>query len=159
MLTPRVVDIIRHASNGTRVPPLLAVAICEVESNGNNLAVRYEAHWKYEFEVEKFAKLNRITVATEKMLQACSFGLLQVMGTVARELGYEASLIQLTDPYIGAKYGCIKLDKLMAKFESRDDVIAAYNAGSPIKKPDGSYVNQEYVDKVKSRLKPFSGPL
>lgn len=154
VISPRTIDIILQAAKASGVSPLLAVAVCEVESAGDNYAMRYEPNWKYAFEVEKFAKLNRITAETERQLQCFSFGLMQVMGTVARELGHMGPLVKLTDPYIGAKYGCLKLAKLSAVLKSTDDVIAAYNAGSPKMTADGKYVNQHYVDKVNSYLKP-----
>jgi soluble lytic murein transglycosylase-like protein len=158
ILSPRTVDIVHQAAKGLGVPPMLAIAICEVESAGDPFAVRYEGHWKYKFEPEKFAKLNRITVDTEIQLQKFSYGLLQVMGTVARELGHQESLLKLTDPYIGARMGCLKLAKLFSILKSTDDVIAAYNAGSPLKNADGKYVNQQYVDKVKHLFVPVCGP-
>lgn len=142
-MTKILVDAAKFAG----IDPMLAIAIAEVESAGDPLAVRFEPGWKYHYNVDNFAKLCRISQDTEQMLQACSFGLMQVMGTVARELGFEGSLIKLTDPRIGAKYGCLKLSKLFKVLNSVDDVIAAYNAGSPIKK-DGKYINQQYVDKV-----------
>lgn len=158
MLSPRTIDIVRQAAKAEGVPPMLAIAICEVESAGDPFAIRYEGHWKYKFEPEKFAKLNRITVDTEIQLQKFSYGLLQVMGTVARELGHQGPMLQLTDPYIGAKYGCLKLAKLFSLLKSTDDIIAAYNAGSPLKAADGKYVNQQYVDKVRRLYLPVSGP-
>lgn len=147
-LSPGITKILVDASKFAGIDPLLAIAIAEVESAGDPCAVRYEPGWKYHYNVENFAKMCRITEATEHMLQACSFGIMQVMGTVARELGFEESLLKLADPRLGAKYGCMKLAKLFKVLKSVDDVIAAYNAGSPIKR-DGKYINQGYVDKVR----------
>lgn len=154
MLSHRIIDIVHRFAKQESVPIMLALAICEVESGGDSMAIRYEPEWKYQYDMGRFAKLCNTTVETERVLQSCSFGLMQVMGTVARELGHTGSLVQLLDPFVGAKYGCIKLAKLLAIHESIDDVIAAYNAGSPIKRSTGEYVNQGYVDKVKSILKP-----
>ena len=78
-----------------------------------------------------------------------SWGLMQVLGAVARERGLRSKYLSaLTEPMIGIRFGCAHLawfrDK---KGYSGDDMIAAYNAGSPRKK-NGIYVNQGYVDKV-----------
>jgi hypothetical protein len=155
MLSHRIIDIVHRFAKQQDVPVMVALAICEVESGGDSMAIRYEPGWKYQYNMEHFAKLCNTTVETERVLQACSFGLMQVMGTVARELGHTGSLVQLLDPFVGAKYGCMKLAKLFETHKSSlDDVIASYNAGSPIKRPSGEYVNQYYVDKVKSILKP-----
>jgi len=128
---------------------LLALAITEVESGGDTYAVRYEPNWKYLYNVEEFAKLSLVSLETEKVCQMMSWGLMQVMGAVARECGFEDRLPQLIDPRCGAKYGCNKLKKLFRIHKTVDDVIASYNAGSPIKR-DGKYVNQGYVDKVRA---------
>jgi hypothetical protein len=119
-----------------------------VESAGDTLAVRYESHWKYFVNPELFARLNNITADTERTLQMMSFGLMQVMGGVARELGYRRNLLSLTDPVLAIDYGCRKLAQLKGKYNTTDDIIAAYNAGSP-RKNGGLYVNQAYVDKVR----------
>lgn len=148
-ISPAIAKIIVDAAKFSGVDPMLALAITEVESAGDPYAIRFEPGWKYHYNVDNFAKLCRISHDTEQMLQACSFGLMQVMGTVARELGHEESLLKLTDARTGAKFGCIKLARLFKTLKSVDDVIAAYNAGSPIKR-DQKYINQGYVDKVRT---------
>ncbi len=147
-MNPLISKIIIDAAKFASIDPLLALAIAEVESGGDQFAIRFEPGWKYHYNVDNFAKLCKISEDTERMLQACSFGIMQVMGTVARELGFEESLIKLSDARIGAKYGCLKLSKLFKILKSVDDVIAAYNAGSPLKR-DGKYINQGYVDRVR----------
>lgn len=148
-MSPFISRILVDAAKFANIDPMLVLAIAEVESAGDPLAVRFEPGWRYHYNVEEFAKLCRISKDTEHTLQACSFGLMQVMGTVARELGHEGSLLQLTDAKLGAKYGCMKLAKLFKILKSVDDVIAAYNGGSAIRNKDGTYRNQIYVDKVR----------
>jgi soluble lytic murein transglycosylase-like protein len=66
-------------------------------------------------------------------------------------------LTELCGPELGLTYGIYKLKQLEKRFLSKVSVnlgfdealIAAYNAGSPRRKPDGSWENQGYVDKVK----------
>jgi hypothetical protein len=125
----------------------LVMAICKVESNFDPWATRHEPHWKYHLTTNKFAKELHISNQTEKVLQEISWGPMQVMGTVARELGYTDHLTKLCILTNGIHYGCKKLNSLFEKYEYRNDVIAAYNAGSPRKSGD-LYVNQSYVDKV-----------
>lgn len=85
--------------------------------------------------------------------QQISFGLLQVMGAVAREHGFRGEfLTELTQPAIGLEYGCKHLASLRVRFgPAWGHVIAAYNAGSPRKRPDGTYDNQTYVDDVMAK--------
>jgi len=129
----------------------LVIAIADVESAYNPQAIRYEPHYKWLFKVEEFAPKNNISKDTEEILQKCSIGVMQVMGAVARELGHTNSLVDLFQPEIGIKYGCLKLRELMLKHGSEADVISAYNQGSPRKK-EGKYENQGYVDKVQRIL-------
>ena len=76
---------IHIAAIGKRVEPALIMAIVSVESGGDPCATRYEPHYHYLFKPETFAKLNRITENTEIIQQKTSWGLMQVMGGVARE--------------------------------------------------------------------------
>ena len=151
-MRPEIEKVISDEALLVGIDPRLALAFAEVESAGDPLAVRYEAHWKYYFDVPQFAYRLRITQETERNLQSLSWGLMQVMGSVARELGFVESLITLSDPHLGAKYGCMKLKQCMRKYPIFEDAIASYNAGSP-RKLDGHYVNQGYVDKIKLTYK------
>ncbi len=119
-----------------------------VESSGNTYATRFEKHWAYFKDVDIWAFKRRITENTERTMQMMSWGLCQVMGAVARELGFDRDLPELTDPKIGAFYGAKKLAQLSKKHTKLHDVIASYNAGIPKILPDGRYANQNYVDKV-----------
>lgn len=146
-----VTALIRTVAASQGVDPDLAVAIAAHESNLNPLAVRIESKWKYYFMPETFAKKLEITVETEMALQAMSWNVMQVMGSVARELGFVDSLQLLIEPNIGILYGCKKLKKLFATYKDEESVIASYNAGSP-RSINGKFENQAYVDDVKKRL-------
>lgn len=128
--------------------PALVGAIVQVESGGNGYAMRYEPKWDYLLTPEKFAKMLGITEETERQMQRFSYGVMQVMGSVARELGFQSSLAKLTHQGLGIEFGCLKLKQLLTKYPHLTDAVAAYNAGSPRKTPEGFYVNQIYVDKV-----------
>lgn len=145
-------EVIFDCSELFKVDPVLVGAICMVESAGDPYAVRIELHWQYYLELKKYADLNRITQTTEKAMQACSWGLMQVMGSVAREHGYAGPLQRLCEPELGIRYGCKHLAKFTAKYGNLHDAIAAYNAGSPIKTMEGQYKNQAYVSKVLGQM-------
>lgn len=130
------------------VDKFLLAAICRQESNSNTWAMRYEPAYKPRLDVIKFAKLNGISRATEEVAQGCSWGLCQVMGHIARSLGFQGSLTELCEPSVCLEYACKLLAQLKARFPARNDMISAYNQGSPRKDPTGKYVNQEYVDSV-----------
>ena len=104
---------------------------------------------KYLVSYREMAKILSISESTEYYAQLHSWGLLQVMGYVARELGHRGYLTELIDPIIGLTYGCRKLKKLYEKYGNDFDVISAYNQGGPYKNESGMYKNQKlYVDPI-----------
>ena len=134
-----------------RVEPELIAAIVSVESGGNTLATRYEAHYRYILKEERFARRNRISTDTEIINQKTSWGLMQVMGGVAREHGFYGPLIKLTEPMIGLRYGIIHFTKFIDKYDDIPAAISAYNQGGDYKNNEGTFKNQKYVDKIMAR--------
>lgn len=141
--------IIENQATLAGLDPILVKAMVEIESGGNSFRTKVEPNWQYRFKSGYFAKMNKITVDTENVLQSMSWGLLQVMGTVAREQGFEQPLTMLCIPEIGLEQGIKKLSKLMLKYNNNvDHAVAAYNAGSLIYSKQGNFINQGYVSKV-----------
>lgn len=108
-------------------------AVCIKESSLDPWAVRYEKSYhegKRFLNPSFYAKLNGITVATEEVLQSMSWGLMQPLGVVARECGFERSLPELCLPHNSLETGCRKLKSLIKKHGKIIDSLAAYNAGS-----------------------------
>lgn len=77
------------------------------------------------------------------------------MGSVAREIGFDGHLTQLCDPEVGVHFGVKKIMEIQKRYQSLDDIIAAYNAGTAIKHGD-QYMNQGYVDGVLRNMKSLS---
>ena len=136
--------LIKSAASRRSLPWELVYAICQVESSLNPSAIRHEPHYRW------LVGDNETMSPTERQDQMTSWGLMQVMGAVARELGHTGPLSDLLDPPTGLFYGCLHLRRFRAKYDIWPDVIAAYNAGSPrrVAGQIGPYVNQSYVDKV-----------
>lgn len=153
----------------------LVSAIVTVESGGNTWAWNPEPPYRYFWDVRRSQPFRRVTAAenasekppadfralagdadNEWWAQAASWGLMQVMGGVARERGYRgAYLSALCDAETGLEYGCLHLLWMRRRFLVRhgwNGVIAAYNAGSPRYAGD-QFENQAYVDKVRRALK------
>jgi soluble lytic murein transglycosylase-like protein len=146
-------DLIEEGAEENRVPKNLVGAIIQTESAGCRYAARFEPRWKYFYLVDNHASQLGITKETETVLQACSYGLMQIMGSVCRELGFQDHLTMLTDPVLNIKYGCMKLKKIAEKYHTQTDIISAYNAGTPVMTTGGNYRNQAYVTKVSSYLR------
>lgn len=142
-------DYFSSITNGfDEVEPELVMAIAQAESALNPHTVRFEPGWTYQYRVSEFAKNLKITRETEKTLQMFSWGLMQIMGTVAREEGFDKLLTELTNPSYNIIIGCRKVESLQRIHEKLEDIISAYNQGWPKKNEDGYYKNQAYVDKV-----------
>lgn len=145
---------IKIASNSFQIEPELIMAIIKTESSFNKDAVRYESNWKYFFETGQHAKRLEITIITETIMQATSWGLMQVMGSVAREHGFTGPMHNLTIVSDNLFYGCKHLKKFMDKYKNIPDAVASYNAGRPVM-INNKYKNQAYVSKVLNLLSEY----
>jgi soluble lytic murein transglycosylase-like protein len=150
----RIDSMVAHYAVENNVEQALVHAIIQTESAGNPWSIRYEPNMKWVSleDAGRFAKDLHISLDTELMCQRTSWGLMQVMGVVARELDWSEELTKLLEPEIRIMYGCKQLRRIKEwnKSYSFDDVIAAYNAGSARVTSAGHYQNQAYVDKVKA---------
>lgn len=136
-------SIIRKSADRYQLSFCLLKALCIKESALDTWATRYESHWRWFLSPIKYAKLMRITTKTERIHQATSFGLCQVMGAVARECGFDKPLPMLCIPKHGLDIGAMKLTQLLHKHNDLRKALAAYNAGNP-----NSKVGQKYADHV-----------
>jgi len=124
----------------------MALAVIEVESGGVPAACRFEPRWT--LVSCKVPRPGGCSRATEQSLQAHSWGLMQIMGTTARDLGFEGWLTGLLVPEVNVGVGL----NLLARHAFRygwvpQSVFAAYNAGRA-KIVNGQYTNQKYVDRA-----------
>lgn len=85
--------------------------------------------------------------------QQASWGLMQVMGAVARERGFDPRVHfprLCSDPQLGLAYGCAHLAHMRDRWFKEHGwmgVVAAYNAGS-VRYRSGVLENADYVRKV-----------
>jgi len=136
------------------INPVIVGAIVMQESAGNTSATRYEENYRWLLHPDRYSSMNNISRMTEVNQQKTSWGLMQVMGGVARELGFEGPLVDLCKPEIGIDLGIKKLMQLKEKYKDNiNDVLASYNAGSPRLLASGDYVNQYYVNSVNKYIK------
>lgn len=144
------VSLVKRLSDLEGVDPRITLAIIGAESAGHASAMRYEPHYKWTYKPHVFAASNNITEETELLSQKISWGLMQVMGGVAREHGHTSMLSELIYPEIGIRMGAAHLRKRCLKYPILGDVFAAYNAGTP-KKQAGFYAPKSthlYVQKT-----------
>lgn len=148
-----LMELIISLAAGIGIPPEAVLAIIEVESDGNPYATAYNQNYSW---VNMQAKRPaNCSANTESVHQRTAWGLMQVMGATARQAGFEGWLPELVDPEVNMRTAIAYLAQLRRKhFETHgiDGVIAAYNRGAPRKSPDGNFVNQGYVDRVKALM-------
>ena len=144
MVKPEIRELIEEKASVYDLDPDLVEAHVLVESSGKPKSTR----WEPAFYERYVLPLN--LASNEARGRATSFGLLQIMGQVARELGFKGEFAELLDPESGLEWGCKKLNQCYKKYSSngQDAGIAAYNCGTPKRKKDGAFQNQEYVDRV-----------
>lgn len=145
----RVKYSIAAAAKKHGVPLELVTAIVQVESSGNTHAVRFEGGFYDRYIKDReWQTYGAVSKSTERIGLATSWGLMQIMGAVARERGFEAPFFALLcEPEIGTDYGCRHLAYLWGR-ENGDwpRVIRAYNTG----RGGHSVLGDAYLAKVKA---------
>lgn len=123
--------------------PSLVAAVCEQESSWNPWAIRFEPA----FEARYIKPALPDAPTTREITKAMSFGLMQIMGEVAIELGWDGKfLTELCDPATGILYGCKKLQRCYLQHRDDSTSLLAYNGGG----------NSFYADQVLSRVKNYT---
>ena len=125
----------RAAAATHQLDAALVCAICEQESAWNPWAIRYEPAFFAHYVAPQLTagKISN----TEAQARAFSWGLMQVMGQVAREHNFgtapatgSASLSQLCDPTCGLEVGCtVFAAKLSAAHGDATRALQLWNGG------------------------------
>ena len=143
---PALVALAHAAAAAHKLDPALVCAVVEQESEWNPWAVRYEPSFlsRYVAPLYTAGKLS----ATEAYTRSMSWGLMQVMGQVAREAGFdEPSLAELCDPSTGIEWGCRLLATRFARAHGdAATALLAWNGGA----------NPDYPNEVLARMKNYS---
>lgn len=128
--------IIVENAKKTGISPNLIAALIHQESAGNIYAVRYEPGF-----FDRYVKTrtkdtlqgfvpSMCTLETEKRLRATSFGLVQMMGQVARERGFRGQFLsEIIDPETNVRLGTEFLQTLLLKYDSTEAALLRWNGG------------------------------
>jgi len=138
-------EMITKIADATPFSPRMIEAICVVESAMNPWATRFEPRWRWFVSPKAWSKRVGITERTEHVHQQTSWGLLQPLGAVCRELGYKGPLPALCDPCTGLTWGVTKLLDIKQRHPlyTIDQILQSYNAGHP-----GTAAGKRYSRKV-----------
>lgn len=147
----KYMPVIREVCSDLNLNPNMIAALILTESTGKTCAMRFEPGWRWfapTVDIKTFAENIGCSFETEKNGQATSWGLLQVMGTVAREHGFRGWFSELCQPEVGIRYGALHFKKMFKREGTLEAAVSSYNAGSVKMTPRGMFKNQRYVDKV-----------
>jgi soluble lytic murein transglycosylase-like protein len=144
------------------VDSALVKAIVEVESSWVETAFRFEKslYEKYIQKPDSFKVVPPETIDTTLVLLSSSIGLMQILGSTAKSIGFNQRLSALFNPEVNVDVGCRYLAMLWKNYYSKygiKGVISAYNGGKPLVKDDWTFVNQDYIDKVLLAMKQYNG--
>lgn len=126
----QLTSLARKAAAAHGLDPALVCAVIEQESAWNPWAMRYEPAFFTKYVAPLYTN-NKIS-ASEAYARGFSWGLMQVMGQVARENGFaEPFLSALCDPAGGLDIGCKVLRrKLDAMAGDTARGLLAWNGGA-----------------------------
>lgn len=137
MLTStELVALAKKSALAQSLDPALVCAVVEQESGWNTWAMRYEPAFFAKYVASLYTN-NKVT-ATEAYARGMSWGLMQVMGQVAREAGLDAPFLStLCDPERGLAIGCKVLRRKLDAMKG-DTVrgLLAWNGGGNPAYPD-----------------------
>jgi soluble lytic murein transglycosylase-like protein len=128
----KLVAIAVETAHAHDLDPSLVCAVIEQESGWNPWAMRYEPAFFAKYVASLYTN-NKVS-ASEAYARGFSWGLMQVMGQVARENGFSDRFLSgLCDPNFGIEYGCRVLRKKLdlAKGDTLQGLLAWNGGGNP----------------------------
>jgi soluble lytic murein transglycosylase-like protein len=144
-LTPPsdLVALAKKTASDLNLYGALVCAIVEQESSWDPWSMRYEP----DFRARYVAPLG--LPPTAEIARSISWGLMQLMGEAARELGFNTgSLAQLCDPATGLYWGCRAFSaKLKIAGDDESKALELWNGGG----------NPNYAAQVLARVGKYSG--
>jgi len=170
-LSDALMDLARGECRRQGVSLPLILGIINTESSGNPWAYNPEPKYKWLWSCKRQQPFRAITKHEECSEypppdfpaphpsvdpdaewwgQQASWGLMQVMGAVAREMGFAGPyLTELCDPEVNLRIGCAKVVRLLKTWGDPEMAASAYNRGAIAYRPGTKeFVNQAYVTKV-----------
>jgi soluble lytic murein transglycosylase-like protein len=144
----QLISLARQIALENGLNDALICAVIEQESAWNPEATRYEPAF-YEHYIAPLIASQELSQG-EATGRATSWGLMQVMGQVAREHGLAGPFQQLLDPATGIKWGCVVFQsKLKAASGDTYNALLRWNGGS----------NKEYPAQVTDRIDKYVLPV
>lgn len=130
-----LISLARSVAAQHSLDPQLVCAVVEQESAWNPWAMRWEGAFFQKYVMPLYTA-KKISV-TEAYARGFSWGLMQVMGEVAREFDFTGLyLSELCDPAVGLEFGCRRLAKALAKAQGdQAAALLGWNGGANVNYP------------------------
>ena len=139
---PELIALAKKTASDLNLNGVLVCAIVEQESEWDRWSMRYEPAFRARY----VAPMN--LPPTAEVARSISWGLMQLMGETARELGYTGQLAQLCDPPTGLYWGCRAFAaKLKAAGDDETKALELWNGGA----------NPQYAAQVLARQRNYVG--
>lgn len=140
MTQAQLIEAARNTAAAHGLDPALVCAVCETESSWIP-----DGTPRYEPAFEKKYITPMALPAVEAHNRSCSWGLMQIMGQTALELGWQGPFTGLLEPINGLEWGCRKLARCFLKAAKSvapgtsdyiRQVLLLYNGGADAGYPD-----------------------
>jgi soluble lytic murein transglycosylase-like protein len=126
----QIIDLVKRKCE--ELDPALICAIIEQESDFNPWAIRFEPAF-----LDRYVRPLGLSNITEAHSRSFSWGLMQIMGEVARELGYSGCMGQLLEPETNIFWGMRHFrTKLSRAGNETKRALLAWNGGGNLAYPD-----------------------
>lgn len=137
------IKLAKAAAAVHELDPKLVCAVVEQESGWDPWAIRYEPAF---FEHYVKPHIPDAESSTEARAEAFSWGLMQVMGLVARGVGHHAHMASLCDPAVGLEIGCrVLTNKIQLAAGDITKALLYWNGGG----------NPDYPSQVLARMSKY----
>lgn len=157
-VSPNLINLVKGIAAQHGLDPDLVCAVVEQESAWNEWEFRYEPAFYATYIAPMLKGASpagpikvfdpSCSIETEAAARAFSWGLMQILGQVAREQGFTGGwLSQLSDPATGVEYGCRKLAVCLKNANGNESAaLQAWNGGS----------NPTYASQVLARVSNYT---
>jgi soluble lytic murein transglycosylase-like protein len=137
---PDLIALARAVAANHELDAALVCAVADQESSWNPYAIRYEPAFRSRY----VAPLG--LPPTEEVARSVSWGLMQVMGQVAREHGFGGKFLSaLCEPEAGRETGCTVLAAMIEIAGDIARALSLWNGGA----------NPLYVQEVLAKLEKY----
>lgn len=149
-------DLVKEHSQNAGIDHRITLAVIHVESDWNPWHCRIDERCCDPHHPEKHGPENRISIETERRLQAYRWGLLSVPGWLSRKFGFTGPLQTLCGPSYNLQYGCLILADSIRKMDHREAWgLSCYSIGRSF---DGTKLfNEKWVTRVLTKLAELRG--